>query len=165
MLYSALINGADSIAFFGMTIGLTGRDNDLGFNWTWWRAVLQPLLAEIKAGTELYPVLTSPDSKYPLQVRRHAPGRIDVEGGWCLPLHLRRRPRRQTARSEFAGLQDGASRCSSKTARLRPETAVFPTASTSMTCTFTGPCERTSRPPAEPRDLIERGTSDFRAGL
>jgi hypothetical protein len=67
MLYQAIINGSDSISFFGLTFGLSGRDEELGFNWTFWRAVLRPLLAEIREGSELYPVLTGPRSNYPLR--------------------------------------------------------------------------------------------------
>jgi hypothetical protein len=65
MLYQAIICGANSVSFFGMTVGLLGRDAELGWNWTFWRAILRPLLAEIRPGSELYPVLTLPDAKSP----------------------------------------------------------------------------------------------------
>lgn len=66
MMYQAIINGANSIQFFGFPVQLYGRDAELGWNWTYWRGVVKPLLAEIKPGSELYPVLTSPDTTYPL---------------------------------------------------------------------------------------------------
>lgn len=66
MVYQAIINGANSLSFFGLTGGLLGRDKELGLNWTYWRAVLKPLLAEFKQGSELYPVLIAPETTYPL---------------------------------------------------------------------------------------------------
>jgi hypothetical protein len=107
MLYQALINGADSIAFFGLTIGLTDRDNDRGFNWTWWRAVLKPLLAQIKAGSELYPVLTAPASNYPLRFT----GGPQIEAMWkqaSVYLYIFAAAREgQPTEATFSGLQDG----------------------------------------------------------
>jgi hypothetical protein len=107
MLYEALIDGADSIAFFGLTFGLNGRDSELGFNWTWWRAVLRPLLAQIKAGTELYPVLTSPPSKYPLEYT----GKPQIEAMWKeagVYLYIFAAAREgKPLDVTFSGLQDG----------------------------------------------------------
>jgi len=40
MLYQAIICGANSVSFFGMPVALTGRDAELGWNWTFWRGVL-----------------------------------------------------------------------------------------------------------------------------
>ena len=77
MMYQAIICGANSLSFFGMPVGLTGRDAELGWNWGYWRAVLKPLLAEIKPGSELYRVLIPPDSRCPLQFTGQ-PARIEV---------------------------------------------------------------------------------------
>jgi len=78
MMYQAIICGANSLAFFGMPFGLSGRDAELGWNWTYWRAVLKPLLEEVKPGSELYPVLTAPDSDYVLKFT----GAPQIEARW-----------------------------------------------------------------------------------
>jgi hypothetical protein len=66
MLYEAIINGSNSVFFFGLTAGLTPSEKASGLNWAFWRAVLKPLLNEIKPGSEIYPALIAPDSTYPL---------------------------------------------------------------------------------------------------
>jgi hypothetical protein len=107
MTYQALICGADSISFFGMPVATTGRDAELGWNWAYWRAVLRPLLAEIKPGTELYPVLISPDSKHPLRFTG-AP-QIEVrrkEAGVYLYIFAAAREG-PTQTVTFSGVQDG----------------------------------------------------------
>lgn len=107
MMYQAIICGANSLSFFGMPVGLTGRDRELGWNWTFWRAVLRPLLAEIKPGSELYPLLISPDSTYPLKFTG-AP-QIEVRckeaSVYLYILAAAREGPTQTVR--FSGLDDG----------------------------------------------------------
>lgn len=107
MLYQAIICGANSVSFFGMPVGLTGRDAELGWNWTFWRAVLRPLLAEIKPGSELYPVLTLPDSKYPLEFT----GAPQIEARWkeaSVYLYILAAAREgEIVEVTFSGLQDG----------------------------------------------------------
>lgn len=107
MMYQAIINGADSLSFFGMPVGLTGRDAELGWNWTYWRAVLRPLLAEIKQGSELYPVLITPDSSYPLKFS----GAPQIEARWkeaSVYLYIFAAAREgETQTVRFSGLQDG----------------------------------------------------------
>ncbi|MDM8006669.1 MAG: hypothetical protein QUV05_11055 [Phycisphaerae bacterium] len=107
MLYQAIICGANSVSFFGMPVALTGRDAELGWNWTFWRAVLKPLLAEIKPGSELYPVLTLPDSKYPLGFT----GAPQIEARWkeaSVYLYILAAAREgETVKVTFSGLQDG----------------------------------------------------------
>lgn len=107
MMYQAIINGANSVSFFGMPVGLTGRDAELGWNWTFWRAVLRPLLAEIKPGSELYPVLASPDSTYPLKFTGSP--QIEVrckEASVYLYIFAAAREGK-TVRVSFSGLDDG----------------------------------------------------------
>jgi len=107
MMYQAIINGSNGLAFFGMPVGLTGRDEELGWNWTFWRAVLRPLLCEIKPGSEVYPMLISPDSHYPLQFTG-AP-QIEVrckEAGVYLYIFAAAREG-PTQTVTFSGLQDG----------------------------------------------------------
>jgi len=107
MMYQAIINGANSVSFFGMPVGLTGRDAELGWNWTYWRAVLKPLLAEIRPGSELYPLLISPDSTYPLKFTGKP--RIEVrckQAGVYLYIFAAAREG-PTTTERFSGLGDG----------------------------------------------------------
>lgn len=78
MLYQAIINGANSVSFFGFPVALSGRDAQLGWNWTFWRAVVKPLLEEIRPGSELYPVLTAPETTCPLTFT----GKPFIEARW-----------------------------------------------------------------------------------
>jgi len=78
MMYQAIICGANSVSFFGMPLGLSGRDAELGWNWTYWRGVLKPLLAEVKPGSELYPALVAPESNYGLSFT----GSPQIEARW-----------------------------------------------------------------------------------
>ena len=49
MIYQAIINGARGLNFFGgnLPTSLNAGDAKLGWNWTFWRRVLRPLLDEI----------------------------------------------------------------------------------------------------------------------
>lgn len=107
MLYQAIICGANSVSFFGMPVALTGRDAELGWNWTFWRAVLRPLLAEIKPGSELYPVLTSPDSTYPLQFTGAPQIEVRCKEASVYLYILAAAREGQTVEVTFSGLQDG----------------------------------------------------------
>jgi hypothetical protein len=67
MSYQAIIDGANSLSYFGLCVqpdpNHENIDLRLGCNWTFWRTVLKPLLAEFKPGSELYPALVAPDAK------------------------------------------------------------------------------------------------------
>lgn len=79
MAYQSIICGANGLVFFGMPFGLAGTsDEQYGYNWSYWRAVLKPLFAEFKKGSELYPVLIAPDTKYQLQFT----GAPQIEARW-----------------------------------------------------------------------------------
>ncbi len=78
MIYQAFICGANGFSIFSLTFGLTGRDYDLGWNWTYWRAVLRPILAEFKPGSELWPVMTAEDTTFPLTFT----GAPQIEARW-----------------------------------------------------------------------------------
>jgi hypothetical protein len=72
MTYQAIINGADSLAYYGLSGDSTagggeGIDKELGLNWTYWRTVLKPVLAEIKPGSPLYPALIAPNAEKPVK--------------------------------------------------------------------------------------------------
>jgi hypothetical protein len=49
MTYQALINGARGLIYFGGSIkaAMTPQDAELGWNWTFWRRVLRPVLEEV----------------------------------------------------------------------------------------------------------------------
>jgi hypothetical protein len=77
MTYQALINGARGLIYFGGSIEKAMRPQDarLGWNWTFWRRVLRPVLEEVGNNSPLAPALVAPDSKLPVQVH----GADDVE--------------------------------------------------------------------------------------
>jgi hypothetical protein len=79
MTYQALINGARGLIYFGGNIkaAMTPEDAELGWNWTFWRRVLRPILEEVGNHSPLAPALVAPDSKLPIKVE----GADDVEFG------------------------------------------------------------------------------------
>jgi hypothetical protein len=77
MVYQAIVNGARGLNFFGGSnpTSLNAEDAKLGWNWTFWRRVLRPIMDEIGPQSPLYPALVAPDSKLPIKVT----DRNDVE--------------------------------------------------------------------------------------
>jgi hypothetical protein len=77
MTYQALINGARGLIYFGgnLKLAMTPEDARLGWNWTFWRRVLRPVLEEIGTESPLAPALVAPDSKLPVKLA----GANDVE--------------------------------------------------------------------------------------
>jgi hypothetical protein len=77
MTYQVIINGARGVLYFGGNIAATQTDRDrpLGWNWTFYRRVLEPLLRELRPTGPLYPALIAPASALPIQVT----GADDVE--------------------------------------------------------------------------------------
>ncbi len=71
MTYQALINGARGLIYFGGNVeqAMSPEDARLGWNWTFWRRVLRPVLEEVGNNSPLAPALVAPESKLPLQVR------------------------------------------------------------------------------------------------
>jgi hypothetical protein len=76
MTYQAIINGARGIVYFGghIPVSLNDEDRRLGWNWTFWRRVLRPVVEEIGTGSPLAPALVAPASK--LKITADA---VDVE--------------------------------------------------------------------------------------
>lgn len=70
MTYEAIINGARGLFYFGGANekSLSDRDQKLGWNWTFWNRVLDPVIEEIGTRSPLYPALVAPDSKRPIKV-------------------------------------------------------------------------------------------------
>jgi len=77
MTYQALINGARGLVYFGGSIkaAMTPEDANLGWNWTFWRRVLRPVLEEVGTRSPLAPALVAPDSNLPIKLE----GADDVE--------------------------------------------------------------------------------------
>ena len=61
MAYQAIANGARGLVFFGghFTHVMRPRDAQLGWTWTFWEQVLQPLVVELTSPSVL-PALTAP---------------------------------------------------------------------------------------------------------
>ena len=110
MTYQALINGARGLIYFGGNIEKAMRPEDarLGWNWTFWRRVLRPLLEEVGNNSPLVPALVAADSKLPVRVS----GADDVEfcvrevGDSIYVLACKREGK--TVEVEFSGLPDWA---------------------------------------------------------
>ncbi len=69
MTYEAIINGARGLLYFGGNIpkAMTPSDARLGWNWTFWRNVLRPVISEIGAKSPLYPALLEANSTLPIK--------------------------------------------------------------------------------------------------
>ncbi len=70
MTYQAIINGARGVLYFGgnLTNAMAPADAKLGWNWTFWKRVLRPVVEEIGRNSPLHPALVAPDSKLPVRV-------------------------------------------------------------------------------------------------
>jgi hypothetical protein len=62
MAYQAIVNGARGLIFFGghLTAVMTPGDAALGWNWTFWRRVLRPIVSEL-GSSDLAPALVAPN--------------------------------------------------------------------------------------------------------
>lgn len=69
MTYQSIIKGARGLVYFGGNVEecLNQRDAGLGWNWTFYDKVLEPVLAELRPQSPLYPALVAPDSKLPIR--------------------------------------------------------------------------------------------------
>lgn len=68
MTYEAIINGARGVFYFGggNADSLSEADRPFGWNWTFWRRVLRPVIEEIGTKSPLYPALVAPSSTRPI---------------------------------------------------------------------------------------------------
>ena len=80
MAYQAIVHGARGLVFFGghLTEVCTPDDAKAGWNWTFWRQVLRPVIHELTS-SDLQPALLAPDSKIPVRVKPHTSGATDIE--------------------------------------------------------------------------------------
>lgn len=106
MTYEAIINGARGVFYFGGNLeqAMNAADKALGWNWTFWRRVLRPVVEEIGTHSPLYPALVAADSTAPIR----ATGAEGIEfrarevGGDLFLLACKREGK--TAKVEFSGL-------------------------------------------------------------
>ena len=68
MIYDAIVNGARGLTFFGGQLSHchTRSDAARGWNWSFWRRVLRPLVREIGIGSPLHAALLRPGTTRPL---------------------------------------------------------------------------------------------------
>jgi hypothetical protein len=64
MAYDAIVNGARGLVFYGGQISKchTRSDAAHGWNWTFWRTTLKPLVRELGAGSPLHAALVRPET-------------------------------------------------------------------------------------------------------
>ncbi len=70
MSYQSIIAGARGLLYFGGNVEacMSDADRARGWNWTFYRRVLQPLLEEFHPNGPLFPALIAPESKLSVQV-------------------------------------------------------------------------------------------------
>jgi hypothetical protein len=73
MAYQAIVHGARGLVFFGghLTEVCTPDDAKAGWNWTFWRQVLRPVLHELTS-SQLRPALLVPNAKIPVRTKPHS---------------------------------------------------------------------------------------------
>jgi hypothetical protein len=106
MAYQAIANGARGLAFFGGHLEqvMTPADAATGWNWTYWRETLQPVVSEL-ASTALAPALTASPSKANVRTSPKVPG-VEIatrEAGGFLYVFAARRSG-TTSQVGFAGI-------------------------------------------------------------
>jgi hypothetical protein len=77
MAYEAIVNGARGLIFFGghLTPVMTPTDAASGWNWTFWRRVLRPVVSEL-ASEDVQPALVAPNAGAAVTTR---PATEDIE--------------------------------------------------------------------------------------
>jgi hypothetical protein len=84
MSYQSIIAGARGLLYFGGNVEACWNDRDraLGWNWTFYKNVLKPVLDEFNPKSPLYPALLAPD----------APSSIKLESGTDIEVRVRETP-------------------------------------------------------------------------
>jgi hypothetical protein len=108
MAWDAIVAGARGLFFFGGQIRavMSAADRQRGWNWTYWRRVLQPLLQELTDAAHR-PLLTAPRSTRVIRAGASDMGVSAREaGGYLYVIAIRRSP---TAKGQvrFTGLPAG----------------------------------------------------------
>jgi len=112
MTYEAIINGARGLIYFGGNNekAMSPADKKLGWNWSFWKRVLRPVIEEIGSKSPLYPALVGRNSTLPIAVT----GADGMEfcareaGGDLFVLACKREG--ATAQVEFSGLPEPAAK-------------------------------------------------------
>src|ERR1700712_5035317 len=80
MAYQSIVHNARGLVFFGghLTEVCTPDDAKAGWNWTFWRQVLRPVIHELSS-SDLRPALLAPNSKIPVKVKANPSGVPDIE--------------------------------------------------------------------------------------
>jgi hypothetical protein len=108
MAYDAIVAGASGLNFFGGQIlsVLSAADRRLGWNWTYWRRVLQPLLEEL-TDTPHHAALLAPRSARTIKASAADIGLSAREAGGFLYLIAIRKSPTVTGPVRFTGLPAG----------------------------------------------------------
>ncbi len=111
MAYDAIINGARSLAFYGGNIPgcWSASDRAAGWNWTFWNAVLKPLVGELNAAAPLAPALIDPASTQTLTADDASTQAISRAGAGQDLWVLAARAGAGSARVTISGLPSGIS--------------------------------------------------------
>jgi hypothetical protein len=111
MAYDAIVAGARGLSFFGGQIRqvMSAADRQRGWNWTYWKHVLRPLLQELTDAPHTQALIA------PVAGHRITANAADVavsprEAAGSLYLMAVRRSPRSTGRIRFTGLPAGVSR-------------------------------------------------------
>ena len=112
MTYEAIINGARGLIYFGGNNekAMCPADRKLGWNWTFWKHVLRPVIEEIGSKSPLYPALVAPNLILPIKATGAGGMELCVReaGGNLFILACQREG--TTTKVEFSGLPVSASK-------------------------------------------------------
>ncbi len=109
MSYEAIINGARALLYFGGGLEKCMGDTDrpYGWNWTFYRRVLEPVLEEYRPQSPLYPALVAPNSSLAIHVKGETGLEFTVReaGNYIYILAAKREG--ETLQYTFSGLPKG----------------------------------------------------------
>jgi hypothetical protein len=109
MTYDAIINGARGLIYFGgsLAIDMNEADKALGWNWTFWRRVLRPVIEEVGDKGPLAQALVQPNSKLPIKAKTETIELCAREVGGELFILAACKDPRKTEQVEITGLPKG----------------------------------------------------------
>ena len=109
MSYQAIIDGAHALLYFGGGIEncLSDEDRPRGWNWGFYRRVLEPVLEEFRPQSPLYPALIADNSSLPVRVTGGSGLEFTVREAQNYIYLLAARREGETAEFTFTGLPKG----------------------------------------------------------
>ena len=109
MTYQAIIAGARGLLYFGghLIPSVPETDKPFGWNWSFWKRVLRPVIEEIGTRSPLYPALLAANSKLPIACDAAGIEFLVREVGDELFLLACKREG-ETVQAQFTGLPDWA---------------------------------------------------------